>query len=343
VVKRQLGSAGPEITRVGFGAWAIGGTWLFGWGPADDDESVAAIRHAFEAGVNWIDTAAVYGFGHSEEVVGRAVEGYRVGEEVYVFTKCGRSWYASGGDSIASDLRPESIRFECEQSLKRLGLERIDLYQFHWPDWSTGTEVEDSWGTMAELVDEGKVRWLGVSNFTVELLERCEAIRHVDSFQPSLSMLNRGARAELIPWCRQNGTGVIVYSPMGSGLLTGAFDQKRLEGLAPDDWRRRAPHFQEPAFSQTMALVERLRPVAERLGTTLPALAVAWALAVPGVTGGIVGARRPAQIDSWLPAAELELDPDTVAEIEQALEETGAGTDAPPPFAAPGTSPPDRS
>ena len=330
--RRRLGRGGPEITSVGFGSWALSGSYVFGWGPADDDESIAAIQHAADAGVNWIDTAAVYGYGRSEEVVGKAIKPYRAGEDVLVFTKCGRNWYETHPD-IVFDLRPESIRFECEQSLRRLGVERIDLYQFHWPDPRTGTPIEDSWATMGELVDEGKARWIGVSNFTVDLLERCEPIRHVDSLQPPLSLLNRHAREELIPWCARNGTGVIVYSPMASGLLTGAFDHARLERLAPDDWRRRAPAFQEPAFSATLALVERLRPVAERLGAGLPALAVAWALSVPGVTGAIVGARRPAQVDDWLPAAELEPVTD-LAEIERALEETGAGTTEPPPLPA---------
>jgi aryl-alcohol dehydrogenase-like predicted oxidoreductase len=191
---RRLGSHGPEISTVGFGAWAIGGPWRFGWGEVDDDDSVAAIRHAVEHGVNWVDTAAVYGLGHSEEVVGRALAPYRVGEDVLVFTKCGRRWEGRPEGVIENDLRPESIREECERSLRRLGLERIDLYQFHWPDWMTGTALEDSWGTMVELVEEGKVRWIGVANFDVAQLEHCEAIRHVDSVQPPLSLLARRAR-----------------------------------------------------------------------------------------------------------------------------------------------------
>lgn len=325
----RLGSMGPELTRVGFGAWAIGGPYQFGWGPVDDDESVAAIRHAVEAGVTWIDTAAIYGLGHSEEVVGRALEPYRPGEDVLVFTKCARNWYHSGGKEIVTDLRPESIRFECEQSLRRLGLERIDLYQFHWPDLVTGTPVEESWATMAALQDEGKVRWIGVSNFTVDLLERIEAVRHVDSLQPPLSLVNRRARDELVPWCAEHGTGVIVYSPMASGLLTGAFDHDRIARLAPGDWRLTAPasaHFREPWFSRNLALVERLKPIAERLDTTLGALAIAWTLHVPGVTAAIVGARRPGQVDGWLPAPGIRLSGADVAEIERAVEETGAGT-----------------
>jgi aryl-alcohol dehydrogenase-like predicted oxidoreductase len=331
VVRRRLGSAGPDLSLLGFGTWVTGGPWRFGWGPTDDEESVAAIRHAIEHGVNWIDTAAVYGLGHAEEVVGRAVEPYRVGEEVFVFTKCGRRWEEQAeGTRLYYDLRRESIREECEASLRRLGVERIDLYQFHWPDIATGTAVEESWGAMGELVDEGKVRWLGVSNFSIELLGRCETVRHVDSLQPPLSLVNRHARGELIPWCAAHGTGVIVYSPMASGLLTGSFSREGMERLAEGDFRRNAPPFQEPKLSQNLALVERLEAVAARLGTTLPAVAVAWTLAVPGVTGAIVGARRPEQVDDWLGAAEVALDDATLAELEQAIEETGAGVDTPP-------------
>lgn len=327
--KRRLGSEGPEITTLGFGAWAAGGPWQFGWGEQDDDDSVAAIRTAVEAGVNWVDTAAVYGLGHSEEVVARALEPFGVGDQVLVFTKCGRNWYGSDGESIEYDLRPDSIRFECEQSLKRLGVERIDLYQFHWPDPVTGTQVEDSWGTMGELIDEGKVRWGGVSNFDVELLERCEAVRHVDSLQPPLSLIKRGAASEVIPWCRDHGTGVIGYSPMASGLLSGRFDHDRLESLEDDDWRRQSEPFQEPQFSRTMALVDRLEPIAERLGTNLPSLAIAWTLSVPGVTGAIVGARTPEQVEEWLGAGDIDLGDDDIKEIELALDETGAGAQVP--------------
>ncbi|HEX2234781.1 MAG TPA: aldo/keto reductase [Actinomycetota bacterium] len=325
LARRKLGSSGPEITIVGFGAWAVGGPYRFGWGPQDDDESVAAIRHAVESGVNWIDTAAVYGIGHSEEVVRSALEPYRVGEDVLVATKCGRKWVGPrdrGG--LVFDLRPDSIREECEQSLDRLGLDAIDLYQFHWPDTETGTPIEDSWATMLELVDEGKVRWAGVSNFDVGLLERCEAMRHVDSLQPPYSLIDRGARDELIPWCRAHGVGVVVYSPMASGLLTGKFDRDAADRLASDDWRRNSPQFQEPKLSRNLELVERLRPLAARLGVGLPALSVAWTLATPGVTAAIVGARSAKQVDGWLPAAGLTLDDDALAEVESALEETVA-------------------
>jgi aryl-alcohol dehydrogenase-like predicted oxidoreductase len=316
---RRLGSQGPEISVLGFGSWALGGPWKFGWGPSDDDEGIAAIRRALESGVTWVDSAAVYGYGHSEEVVGRAVEPYRVGEEVLVFTKCGEPWLDGAGRTHGDGLRPESIRDECEHSLRRLGVDRLDLYQFHWPDTTTGTPVEESWGTMAELVEEGKVRWVGVCNFTPDLLERCEPIRHVDSVQPPLSLLHPEAREDVIPWATEHGSGVIVYSPMASGLLTGAFSHERLDKLAPDDWRRHAGDFQEPKFSRALRVVDGLRPIAARLGVSLPTLVVAWTLHVPGVTGPIIGGRRPAQVDEWLPAADLDLDDPTLAEIEQLI------------------------
>jgi aryl-alcohol dehydrogenase-like predicted oxidoreductase len=327
---RRLGRDGPELTTVGFGSWAVGGPWKFGWGPVDDDASIAAIRRAVELGVNWVDTAAVYGYGHSEEIVGRALAPLRPGEEVLVFTKCGRTWYGRPRDVVENDLRPEAIRFECEQSLRRLGVERIDLFQFHWPDHATGTPVEESWGTMVELVAEGKARWIGVCNFDVELLERCEAIRHVDSLQPPLSLLNRGARVELVPWAGEHGTGVIVYSPLVSGLLSGRFDRDRVATLHDTDWRKSSPQFRDPDLSRSLELVERLRPIAARHGVGVAAVAIGWALAVPGVTGAIVGARLPRHVDGWADAAELDLDDADLAEIEAALADTGAGSDEPP-------------
>jgi aryl-alcohol dehydrogenase-like predicted oxidoreductase len=306
---------------VGVGAWAIGGPWRFGWGPQDDDESIAALHKAFDAGVTWVDTAAVYGLGHSEEVVGQVLR-ERAGGEL-VFTKCGRPWYGREHNEPTYDLRPETIRFELEQSLKRLGTDHVDLYQFHWPDTTTGTPVEESWGTMAELVTEGKVRWAGVCNFDVGLLERCQRIRHVDSLQPPYSLLDRAAADELIPWCAANGTGVIGYSPLGSGLLSGSFDAQRARDLPAGDWRRGSPEFQEPALSRSLALAERLEPVAERHGVPVAAVAVAWVLATPGVTGAIVGARRPSQVDGWLPAGSLQLTDADLAELRAAVEDTG--------------------
>ncbi|MGC8668162.1 MAG: aldo/keto reductase [Chthonomonadales bacterium] len=311
---RKLGSNGPEITTVGLGAWAIGGPWKVGWGPQDDGASIAAIRRAIELGINWVDTAAIYGLGHSEEVVGRAVAAFPR-ESFYLFTKCGR--VADDTGTPRGDLRPQSIRREMEQSLRRLRTDYVDLYQIHWPDTDTGTPIEESWATLAALQDEGKTRWIGVSNFDVPLLERCEAIRHVDSVQPPYSLLRREAEREILPWCSAHGTGVIVYSPMQSGLLSGTFDVAR---LAPDDWRRRSPFFQEPQLSRALALVEALRPIARREGLTVGQLAVAWTLMHPSVTGAIVGARNPKQVEENAGAMGRHLHADTLRAIEEALQ-----------------------
>jgi len=323
---RRLGKDGPEITRVGFGAWAIGGGgWAFSWGPQDDAAAIAAMKRAVELGINWIDTAAVYGLGHSEELIGRLLRELPADERPYVFTKCGLIWNEADPMTPARRvLEPASIRRECEASLRRLGVERIDLYQFHWPDES-GVPVEDSWGEMVRLVEEGKVRWLGVSNFDVSLLERCEAIRHVDSVQPPFSLVRRGAAEQVIPWAAAHGTGVIVYSPMESGLLTERWTADRVERLPADDWRRRSPRFQPPEVERNLALRDALRPIAERHGTTVAAVAVAWTLAWPGVTGAIVGARSPEQVDGWIRAATLELTGEDLDEIARAIERTGAG------------------
>jgi aryl-alcohol dehydrogenase-like predicted oxidoreductase len=323
---RKLGKDGPGITRIGFGAWAIGGGgWSFGWGPQDDAESLAAMRHALERGINWIDTAAVYGLGHSEELVGRLLRELPPGDRPYVFTKCGLAWDKKNRmGEIRQDLRPEAIRRECEASLRRLGVERIDLYQFHWPD-QTGTTVEDSWGELGRLVEEGKVRWGGVSNFDVDLLSRCGKIRHVDSLQPPFSMIRREVAGAEIPWCAGKGIGVIVYSPMASGLLTEKWTADRVEGLAPDDWRRRSPEFIPPNVMRNLAIRDALRPVADRRGTTVAAVAVAWTLAWPGVTGAIVGARSPGQVDGWIDAAGLALSGEDLEEIARAIDRTGAG------------------
>jgi aryl-alcohol dehydrogenase-like predicted oxidoreductase len=322
-----LGSSGLDITTVGFGAWAIGGgDWFSGWGPQDDKQSIAAMRHAVERGINWIDTAAVYGLGHSEEVVGRLLRELPPADRPLVFTKCGLVW--DENDRMAESkriLRPESIRRECEASLRRLGVERIDLYQFHRPD-DTGTPVEDSWATMVQLMKEGKVRAAGVSNFKVDLLERCEAVRHVDSLQPPFSVIRRDAAADVIPWCAEHDTGVIVYSPMQSGILTERFDKARMASLARDDWRHTAKYFQEPLLSQGLALRDELRTIARRHGVTVSAIAVAWTIAWPGVTGAIVGARSPDQVDGWIDGATLELTPTDLDEIAVAIERTSAGS-----------------
>ena len=312
--RRKLGISGPEISTVGFGAWAAGGPWKVGWGPQSDDDSIAAIRRSLELGCNWIDTAAIYGLGHSEEVVGRALEGLDR-SQIIVATKCGRVPDESG--TPHSDLRLEAIRTQLEDSLRRLKMDYVDLYQIHWPDNETGTPLEESWAAMAALQSEGKVRYLGVSNFNVDQLERCEGVRHVDCLQPPYSLLRRDIEADVLPWCREHGVGVIVYSPMQAGLLSGAFDINR---VAEDDWRRRNPYFQEPQLSQNLALVERLRPIANRHGKTVGQLAIAWTIAQPGVTAAIVGARRPEQVDQNAAAMAWELTEAELGEIEEAVQ-----------------------
>lgn len=319
----MLGTTGLEVTRVGLGTWAIGGPWDFGWGPQDDRESVAAIHEAIGEGVNWIDTAAVYGMGHSEEVVGRAVRELPGSDRPLVFTKCGMVW-EEGSTSARRVGAPDSIRRECEESLRRLGVEAIDLYQIHWPP-EDGTPVEEAWGAVAELIDEGKVRHGGVSNFDAAQLEACEQVRHVDTLQPPLSLLERRVLGETLDWCAAHGTGVIVYSPMQAGLLTGGWSQERFDALAEDDWRRGSDHFTGDLFRRNLHVVERLRPIADRTGCTLPELAIAWCLAQTAVSGAICGARRPGQAAGWAGAGEVLLPPETLADIHTALRETGAG------------------
>ncbi len=325
--KRPLGRSGLEITTVGFGAWAAGGGgYAFGWGPQDDQQSIAAMHHAIELGINWIDTAAIYGNGHSEEVVGRFLAETPADERPLVFTKCGMVWDPDDPTKFPTrNLEPASIRRECEASLKRLGIERIDLYQFHWPD-AIGTPVEDSWETMVRLIEEGKVRCGGVSNFDVPLLERCEAIRHVDSLQPPFAAIRRDVAAAEIPWCREHGTGVIVYSPMASGILTDSFSAERVATMAADDWRKQDPRFNSPQIEKSLAFRDSIRPIAERHGVSVAAVAVAWTLAWPGVTGAIVGARSPAQVDGWIAAGRLELTEHDLEEIAGAIRRTGAGS-----------------
>ncbi|MGH2688366.1 MAG: aldo/keto reductase, partial [Actinomycetota bacterium] len=287
-----------RITRVGFGAWAVGGAdWSFGWGPQDDDDSVAAIRAALECGVNWIDTAAAYGLGHSEEVVRRALADIPEADRPFVFTKCGIVWEGSGRDAVIRHVaEPAGIRGECEASLRRLGIERLDLLQLHWPP-DDGLPVEEYWPTFLELKAEGKIRAAGLSNHAADVLERAEALGHVDSLQPPFSAIHREAAAEELPWCARHGTGVIVYSPMQAGLLTGTFSEERLQGLDPGDWRRLSDDFQGDALRRNLALADALRPIAGRQGVSVAAVAVAWTLASEGVTGAIVGARTPAQVD----------------------------------------------
>jgi aryl-alcohol dehydrogenase-like predicted oxidoreductase len=306
-----LGTTGLEITRVGFGAWAIGGGgWEFGWGPQQDEDSVAAIHRALELGVNWIDTAAAYGFGRSEEVVGRALEGLR--NRPYVFTKA--SLLEGPGRTVEHNLKRDSILREAEASLERLGVDAIDLYQIHWPN--PAEDVEEGWSALAELKEQGLVRHIGVSNFDVEQLRRIQSIAPVETLQPPYSLIERGVGAQILPYAEREGVGVIVYSPMGSGLLTGAMTRERIQGLAEDDWRKRDPHFNEPELSRHLTLVVRLTAVAERHGTTPGAVAVAWTLRNPAVDGAIVGFRRADQVEPLLAAAGLELSEQDVNEIE---------------------------
>jgi aryl-alcohol dehydrogenase-like predicted oxidoreductase len=309
-----LGGTGLEVTRVGFGAWAIGGTgYEFAWGAQDDDESVAAIERALELGVNWIDTAAVYGLGHSEKIVGRALAGRD--DRPYVFTKA--SLVADGQGRVAHSLKRDSILREVEASLRRLGLDAIDLYQIHWPD--PGPDIEEGWATFAELKDQGLVRHIGVSNFDVEQLRRIQQIAPVETLQPPYSLVDRGVDDQILPFAERQGIGVIVYSPMGSGLLTGAMTRERIAGLPDDDWRKRAAQFTEPQLSRNLGLVERLGAVAERHDATPGAVAVAWTLRNPAVDGAIVGFRRPDQVDPILVAASLELTDDDLATIGGAV------------------------
>lgn len=305
--KRILGKDGPSLTVVGFGAWAIGGPWRFGWGPVDDGESIRAIQRALDLGINWIDTAAIYGFGHSEEIVGKAIKGRR--EKVFVATKCGLLPDGKGGSVRNSS--PASIRQEAEASLNRLGVDVIDLYQIHFPERST--PYEESWGAMLRLKEEGKVRFVGVSNYDVTKLERCAALAVPQSLQPPFSLLRRDVEEEILPYCRDSGIGVVAYSPMQAGLLSGSFD---LTKTAPDDWRRKDPMFQEPRLSWHLEFVEAIRPVARELGISVGQLAIAWVLAQPGITSAIVGARRPAQVEENARAGELVLSADTLKEIE---------------------------
>jgi aryl-alcohol dehydrogenase-like predicted oxidoreductase len=315
-----------DISRVGFGAWAIGGGgWQFGWGEQDDAESIAAMRYAVEQGVNWIDTAPVYGLGRSEEIVGEALRGFAEADRPYVFTKCGlvfdRADPAAGPRNV---LAPASIRREVEDSLRRLGVERIDLYQVHWPP-DDGTPLEVYWSTMQELKRAGKVRAVGLSNHDVGELARAEAVGHLDSLQPPFSLIHREAAGDLLPWCHRNDTGVIVYSPMQAGLLTGAMTAERIAALPADDWRSRDPDFTGEALRRNRELAEALRPVADRHSVPMAAVAVAWTLSWPGVTAAIVGARRPEQVRGWLPAAELDLAEDDLDELAEAVRRTGAG------------------
>jgi aryl-alcohol dehydrogenase-like predicted oxidoreductase len=323
VEKCRLGNSDMQITRVGFGAWAIGGSgWEFGWGSQEDADSIAAIHKSLEIGVNWIDTAAIYGLGHSEEVVARAVKDWH-GARPYVFTKCGMRRDEKG--KVIRVLKRESILQECEDSLRRLQTDVIDLYQIHWPPEDNGPGLEEAWQTMADLQKQGKVRWIGVSNFSVDQIKRAVKIAPVTSGQPPYALIRRQIEQDLLPYCEQRGIGVIVYSPMASGLLTGGMTRERAEHLPPDDWRSRNPEFREPKLSKNLELVERLKAVGARYGVVPGAVAVAWTLRLPAVTGAIVGARNAKQAAGVMRAGDLKLTPQDIAEIEAVVAAKTAG------------------
>jgi len=312
---KQLGNSDLQITALGFGAWAIGGSgWQFAWGVQDDRDSIAAILAAIDAGINWIDTAAIYGVGHSEEVVGRAMA--ELSRKPYVFTKCERLVREDG--SIYGCLKADSIRRECESSLRRLKVDAIDLYQMHWPQ--PDEDVEEGWTEMARLKEQGKVRWIGVSNFNVAQMKRVQKIAPITSVQPPYSLLAREVEDGILTYAEENKIGVIAYSPMKNGLLSGAMTRERALSLPPDDWRSRNPHFQEPLLSRNLKLVELLRQIGERHGRTPGEVAIAWTLNNSSVTGAIVGLRKAEQIKGVIGALEFRLAKEEVAEIETSLQ-----------------------
>jgi aryl-alcohol dehydrogenase-like predicted oxidoreductase len=310
---RRLGSTDLNLTTVGLGTWAMGGPWQYGWGPQDDHDAIAAILTALDKGVNWLDTAPVYGLGHSEELVGQALRQTR--HRPYIATKCGLLW--NDRREKVANLKKQSIRKECDDSLKRLGVERIDLYQMHWPD--PEPDIEEGWEEMARLAEQGKVRHLGVSNYSVAQMERLRTIHPIASLQPPYSMLHREVESELLEYCAQHNIGVVVYSPMQRGLLTGKFSHERLAALAVGDHRRRAPEFQNPQFSATLVMVDQLKKIARRHGRTAAQLAVSWVLRRPEVTAAIVGARRPDQILETVDASDWTLSHEDIEEIEKLL------------------------
>ena len=318
--KKKLGNSGLELTTIGLGTWAMGGAgWQYAWGAQDDRDSIATIHRALELGINWIDTAAVYGLGHSEEVLGRALGGRRAG--VIIATKCGRTWEA-GSDAIVARLKAASVRRELEASLRRLSTDYIDLYQIHWPD--PDSDIEDGWGEIAKAVKEGKVRYAGVSNFNVEQLKRIQAIHPVVSLQPPYSMLRREVEKEVLPYCEASGIGVVCYSPLQMGLLTGTFSKERVASLPRDDVRGRNPFFIEPSLTHNLQLVDKLRPIAARKGKSVGELAIAWVLKRPEVTAAIVGGRRAAQVDELAGAGDWELTKGEIDEIDALLAEREA-------------------
>ena len=311
---RTLGNSDLQLTPIGFGAWAIGGgNWEFAWGPQDDNASIVAIHRALDHGVNWIDTAAIYGLGHSEEMVGRALK--TTGHKPYVFTKCSMRWNADR--SIYRSLKADSVREELENSLRRLGVETVDLYQIHWPN--PEEEIEEGWETLARLKEQGKIRWMGVSNFSVDQMKRAQKIAPITSLQPPYSMLRRAIEQEVLPFAKANGIGVINYSPMVSGLLTGKMTAERVAALPADDWRRRAVEFNEPRLSRNLRLVELLREIGAGHGVGPGVVAVAWTLHHPAITAAIVGGRSDEQVDGLAPALTFRLSDAEFARINEHL------------------------
>lgn len=308
---RRLGKTDMEITPIGFGSWAIGGGgWEFAWGPQDEREAIDAIQRAIDLGMNWIDTAAVYGLGHSEELVGRAVSG--MVSKPYLFTKCSMTW--DNRRKIQRSLKADSVRRECEASLRRLGVESIDLYQIHWPN--PDADIDEGWETLARLREEGKVRHIGVSNFNVEQMERIQAIAPIASLQPPYSLLKREVERDILPYCRKHQIGVIVYSPMASGLLTGAMTLERVANFPKDDWRRNNPEYREPRLLRNLALAELLREIGARHGRSAGEVAIAWTLRHPAVTGAIVGGRNGHQVEGIMGASALRLTREELQEID---------------------------
>ena len=333
---RPLGNTGMQLTGIGFGTWATGGGgYAFGWGAQKDEDSIEAIKHAVSLGINWIDTAAVYGLGHAEQIVSRALQDIPRNERPYVFTKCGMVWNEEDSSAVPQKIaNPHSLRRELDASLQRLKVEQIDLYQMHWPP-SDGTPLEDYWGTLLELKTAGKVRALGLSNHSITQLQAAEHLGHVAASQPPFSAMRRGSGKEEIPWCYKNKTGVIVYSTMQSGLLSGTFSKERVAQLPADDWRSQSPRFRDEELRKGLDFADKLASIAVRYQVTPGAIAIAWTLAWPGVTGAIVGARNASQVDDWIQAGTLRITTADLNEIATAIDQLniGSGPSRPSPIA----------
>ncbi len=314
---RKLGYSDLHFTPIGLGTWAMGGgDWKFGWGDQDDEASIASVHQALDAGINWIDTAAIYGHGHAEKVVGKAIRDRR--DEVLIATKCGRVWEGESRE-IGKCLRRDSVHREVDASLQRLGIDCIDLYQIHWPE--PDEEIEEGWGAVAELIQAGKIRYAGVSNFSLSQLKRIQPIHPVTSLQPPYSMLRRDVEPEILPYCLENQIGVLAYSPMQAGLLTGKFSIERIQNLPSNDWRKANPYFTSPQVEKNLKIVDQLQPIAKEMGISLSQLALAWVLRRSEMTAAIAGARRPEQISETVQAGDVTLSPDTLERIDNILAE----------------------